>query len=384
MNTLSLFIDFVKSHDRIGNKAKLTGLSVQNFGLIKDRSVYYCNSFAVRFSQSSSSSFSNTVLSLSNLQKYDNIPFLVCLVTDNENKLFLANTTLLTKISHSSQTLTLYNIKGSFNGSDIVKEFEGITNNRNNIQKLYAIHAEIGFEGNLLRLVEATTNISPTGKRFEIGVTEIKNIDKSIQRAIEFCSLQEFHTLKYELDNKVKQYENEILIASHIENVNIRGRIIEYFIAGDDENLKAQLVSDITEEYNKLPAFKTENTLGDYVRVFDNHHTETDIKTKVILLNSNPKAFNIDKFLEFHNRSNTVFLFYFIGIDAEKIFNNILISVFQKDLLKSTILLRHWAGRNSRGVTQFEGTTIRKLLETPSTIIDKKMAREFIQKLYDL
>lgn len=384
MKTLNLFIDFIKSHDGIGNKAKLTDLAVNQFNLTKDRSAYYCNSFAVRFSQSSSGGFSNTVLSLSKLQKYDNIPFLVCLVTETENKLFIANTTFLTKVSHSSQTLTLYNIKGSFNGSDIIKEFEGVINNRDNINKLYAIHSEIGFEGNLPRLVEATTNISPTGKRFEIGETEKENIERSVQRAIEFCSIPEFTILKNELDNKVKQYENEILIASHIENVNIRGRIIEYFIAGDDENLKAQLVSDITEEYNKLPAFKTENTLGDYVRVFDNHHTETDVKTKVVLLNSNPKAYNIDKFLEFHNRSNTVFLFYFIGIDAEKIFNNILISVFQKDLLKSTILLRHWAGRNSRGVTQFEGSTIQKLLETPSTVIDEKIAKEFIQKLYDL
>ena len=384
MKTLNLFIDFIKSHDGIRNKAKLTGLAVNQFNLIKDRSAYYCNSFAVRFSQSSSGGFSNTVLSLSKLQKYDHIPFLVCLVTETENRLFIANTTFLTKVSHSSQALTLYNIKGSFNGSDIIKEFEGVLNNRDNINKLYAIHSEIGFEGNLPRLVEATTNISPTGKRFEIGETEKENIEKSVQRAIEFCSIPDFITLKNELDNKVKKYKNEILIASHIENVNIRGRIIEYFIAGDDENLKAQLVSDITEEYNKLPAFKTENTLGDYVRDFDNHHTETDVKTKVVLLNSNPKAYNIDKFLEFHNRSNTVFLFYFIGIDAEKIFNNILISVFQKDLIKSTILLRHWAGRNSRGVTQFEGSTIQKLLESPSTVIDANIAKEFIQKLYDL
>lgn len=384
MNTLNRFIEFIKSHDGIGNKAKLTALAIDNFNLTKDRSAYYCNSFAVRFSQSTSNGFSNTILSLSKLQKYDNIPFLVCLVTETENKIFLSNTTFLTKISHSSHTLTTYNIKGSFNGSDIMKEFEGVINNANNITKLYAIHSEIGFEGNLARLVEATNNISPTGKRFEIGEPQRKNIEASVNQAIKFCSLPEFLILKKELDNKVNQYENEILIASHIENVNIRGRIIEYFIAGDDEKLKSKLVSDITEEYNKLPAFKTENTLGDYVRVFDNYHTETDVKTKIVLLNSNPKAYNIDKFLEFHNRSNTVFLFYFIGIDAKEIFNTILVSVYQKDLIKSTILLRHWAGRNSRGVTQFEGTAIQKLLETPSTEIDAKLATDFIQKLYDL
>jgi len=384
MKSLNSFIEFVKSQDGIGNKAKLAELAFKRFELVRDRSAYYCNSFAVRFSQSSGKGFSNTILSLSKLQKYDSIPFLVCLVTKNENKIFLANTTFLTKISHSSQALTLYNIKGSFNGSDIIKDFEGVANNRDNIERLFAIHSEIGFEGNLLRLVEATTNISPTGKKFEVGDIEKDNIEKSIKRAMDFCLLPEFQILKSELDKMVNTYQKEILIASHIENVNIRGRIIEYFIAGEDEDLKAQLVNDITEEYNKLPAFKTENTLGDYVRIFDNHHTETDVKTKIVLLNSNPKAYNIDKFLEFHNRSNTVFLFYFIGIDSKKIFNTILVSVFQQDLLESTILLRHWAGRNSRGVTQFEGSTIQKLLEKPSININEKIAKQFIQKLYDL
>ena len=384
MYKVNEFISFIKSYDGIGNKVKLTRLSTIEFGLVKDRSVYYCDSFAVRFSYSSNGSFSNTVLSLSKLQKFDNIPLIVCLVTETENRLYLANSTFLTKISHGSQTFSISNIKGSFNGSDIVKSFDSIENNRDNILRLFAIHAEIGFEGNLVRLVEATNNISPSGKRFDIGDIEKLNIENSIQRAIDFCRSPEFIILKNELDSKVNKYQNEILIASHIENVNIRGRIIEYFIAGDDENLKIKLVKDITEEYNKLPAFKTENTLGDYIRIFEEYHTATDVKTKIVLLNSNPKAYNIDKFLEFHTRDNTVFLFYFIGIDVNKIFNKILISVYQKDLIKSTILLKHWAGRNSRGVTQFEGTTIQKLLENPNNEINLDSSMIFIRNLYDL
>jgi len=45
--------------------------------------------------------------------------------------------------------------------------------------------------------------------------------------------------------------------------------------------------------------FKTDNTLGDYRRIFENHLTETDVKTKIMIFNFNPKAYNIDKFLEF-------------------------------------------------------------------------------------
>ena len=57
--------------------------------------------------------------------------------------------------------------------------------------------------------------------------------------------------LKTDLDNRVKKYENEIRIASNTENVNIRGRTIEYLSAGDDGILKTQLIEEINDEYSK-------------------------------------------------------------------------------------------------------------------------------------
>ena len=68
-------IDFIKSKDGIGNKAVLIEAVQKKFGLTKDRSVFYSENLAIRFSSSHSTSFSNTVLSLSNLQKYDELPF---------------------------------------------------------------------------------------------------------------------------------------------------------------------------------------------------------------------------------------------------------------------------------------------------------------------
>ena len=53
-------------------------------------------------------------------------------------------------------------------------------------------------------------------------------------RAIEFVGSRDYLQLKSELEAKVNQYKTEILIAGLIENVNIRGRIIEYLIAGED------------------------------------------------------------------------------------------------------------------------------------------------------
>lgn len=379
------FIAFVKSKDGIANKSVLIEEVLKAFKLTKDRSVYYSKHFSVRFSYSASSGFSNTVISLSNLQKYDDLPFLVCLTTPKENILYLANSTFLQKISHSSQQLRVDNIRGSINGSDIVKVFNGLTNSPENFAKLFSIHAELGFDGNLVRLVEATNNISPSGKKYEVSETAKKIINTAPARAIEFSKSKDYLQLKSELDAKVDKYKTEILIAGFIENVNIRGRIIEYLIVGEDEKLRESLIQALHNSNRIIPSFRTQNSLGDYMRVFDRFNTETDVKTKIMVLNSNPKAYNIDKLLEFLSVDKSVFMFYFIGLEPNKIANQILVSMFQTDLLKSTILLKHWSGRNSRGVTQFQGETIHKLLlSSGNNEINEKESGQFLTTLIDL
>lgn len=375
---------FIKTHDGINDKSRLSSLVAEEFSLTKDRSVYYCSEFAVRFSSSASRNFGNTVLSLSNLRKVDDRPFIVCLVTPSRNYCLLANTTFLKKISHSSQELRGNNIRGSFNGSDIVREFEGIPNTAENIERLYAIHADIGFDENLPRLVEATNDISPSGTKYVIGEAESSTILAAPQRAIRFVTAQDCGVLKSELDAQVERFRTEILLAALIENVNVRGRIIEYLIAGEDDVLRQELVSALKAGNRGIPQFKTDNTLGDYHRRFDVFDTETDVKTKIMVLNSNPKAYNLDKMLEFLARDQAVFMFYFVGVDPDKIVNTVLISMFQTDLLNGTILLRHWAGRNSRGVSQFEGKIINDLILSPSSDIDETAATGFLRRVMAL
>ena len=133
-------VDFISSKDGRTDKSRLQNEVQEAFGLVKDRSVYYCDWFAIRFCKAASRSFGNTVLALSALHRYDGIPFIVCLVTPTRNYLMLANTTFLRKISHSSQELRRDNIKGSFNGSDIMREFEGIENIPENFEFLYNSH----------------------------------------------------------------------------------------------------------------------------------------------------------------------------------------------------------------------------------------------------
>jgi hypothetical protein len=377
-NKINQLISFIREQNGINDKAKLAALVSDHFHLTKDRSVYYCNDFAIRFSAAATTNFSNTVLSLSNLQKVDDRPFIVCLVTQKENHTFLANTTFLKKISHSSQELRENNIRGSFNGSDIIREFEGIENSSENIHRLFSIHSGLGFEGNLPRLVEATNNISPSGKKFEPNEAERSQILRAPARAIKFSTSADAQQLKSELDSKVEKFKNEILLAALIENVNVRGRIIEYLIAGEDNLLRQEIIDALQGKTNGIPKFKTENSLGDYTREFDEYLTETDVKTKIMVLDSNPKAYNLDKMLEFLASERSVFMFYFIGVEPGKIINTVLVSIFQKRLLNSTILLRHWAGRNSRGVSQFEGKTISQLIIAPESSIDEGEAVNFL------
>jgi hypothetical protein len=377
-------VRFVAARNAINDKAALAKQVVAEFGLTKDRSVFYCGDFAVRFSASANVNFGNTVLSLSNLKKVDDKPFIVCLVTPTANHCLLANTTLLKKISHSSHDLRENNIKGSFNGSDIIRSFEGIQNNGANLERLFEIHAGVGFDGNLPRLVEATNDISPSGKKFTVGPEEQAVILCAPERAASFVKSTDALTLKAELDKKVEKFKNEILLASLIENVNVRGRIIEYLIAGKNEKLRDELIHALQNRDKGIPAFKTDNSLGDYQRFFDGYHTETDVKTKIMILNSNPKAYNIDKMLEFLAREKSVFMFYFVGVDATKIVNTVLVSMFEANLLGCTIVLRHWAGRNSRGVTQFEGKTINSLISSPAFAIDRDVATTFLHELIAL
>lgn len=383
-NLIEQIIEFLRNYDGINDKAKLAKLASDNFRLTKDRSVYYCKDFAIRFNSSATQNFGNTVLSLSNLQKFDDLPFIVCLVTPAYNYAYLANTTFLKKISHSSQELRENNICGSFNGSDIMREFEGILNSPENFERLFNIHSGLEFEGNLIRLVEETNNISPTGSKFEPNVSQRKQIYLAPARAIGFVKSQYAQTLKKELDAKVEKFKNEILLAALIENVNVRGRIIEYLIAGEDDRLRQEIINALQKRSNGIPPFKTKNALGDYTREFREFLTETDVKTKIMILHSNPKAYNLDKALEFLASERSVFMFYFVGIEPVRIVNTVLVSMFQEKLMNATILLKHWAGRNSRGVSQFEGKAIGQLILSPETIINEENSIRFLDHVLEL
>lgn len=242
MNTVCKdFVKYITTTAPKHNKQIVEDDIATKYKLIKDRKVYHNDYFAVRFSysKSSSDSFSNTVLSLSALEKYDKIPFFVVLVRQNaDNLILLSNTTFLKKISHSSQELSMTNIKGSFNGSDIMRTYSEKSNSPENFDFMFALHQGLDWEDNLSRLVDASSKIKPVNQKFNPSKEDIDNIFDSVQRSVDFILSENFSILEEDLNERCNKSRREILIASHIENTNIRGRLIESLITSDNEQRK--------------------------------------------------------------------------------------------------------------------------------------------------
>ena len=98
-------------------------------------------------------------------------------------------------------------------GSTSVNDIE---NCPRNFEILFPIHSELGFEGNLDRLVEATNNISPSGQKASITAEAEKTIMDAPRRAKAFVDSNEYSILKKELDDKTEKYQSEIVLANKI------------------------------------------------------------------------------------------------------------------------------------------------------------------------
>ncbi|NLG87315.1 MAG: hypothetical protein GX489_08885 [Firmicutes bacterium] len=359
------FIQFTKDYcDRHpqSSKGAVAAAVAAHFNLQKDRSLYVCSSFAVRFSYSSSSSFSNVVLSLKKLHQYDDIPVVVVVVRPTGVEFLLANSTFIKKISHSSHRLTTDNICGSFLGNDIIREYDGIPNRPERFEELFNIHQEFTWQENLERIVEATNNIAATNRRFTPTDVGVANILRSAELARDLCADPEYQAIGTKLQQIVIENRDAILQAAAIDNVNLRGNKIEQIITqgGNSHGLQDSSV-----------------TLSSGVRIL------IDIKSKMLDAASAPKAYNIDKFLETLASGNTVVSFFFVGVDrTNSSVVTALTSVLDASLLDATRVQFHWAGRNSRGVTQLTGDWSTVFTEPEQVDVNK--AQEFLNQLIKL
>ena len=358
------YISDYKAKNPHADKAAVQQAFVDWCSPMRVRSVLVSKGFCLRFSQASGNGFSNTVLSLSALQSHDTKPFVVALVRENDVKFFLANTTFLKKISHSSHQLRLDNIKGSFNGSDIMSEYEGIENSPNNFEILFAQHSAFTWEENLERLVEATNAIVGYDRRFRPSNEQLDVLWEAPNRAKASLVDPNFNAIENELVGQVNALAGEILNAASIDNVNLRGNAIEQLLTRGGN---AHELGDL--KYN----------IGDGKRLV------VDIKTKLIDRASAPKAYNIDKMLSFLSEPNSYFAFLIIIVNlSEQTVTARLLSIFDTALLQATGVQYHWAGRTSRGVTQLSGRFGRAGTVDYLPSIDLAESERFLKKLLEI
>jgi hypothetical protein len=363
MRHLFQAIDFIraaKNADPSADKGKLQKLCVEHFGMARVRSVCVGDGYSLRFSQARPGTFSNTVLSLSALKIYDDKPFVVVVVRTNSVSFLLANTTLLRKISHSSRMLRVDNVRGSFNGTDIVSNYGGVANIPENFEELFAEHKAFTWEENLVRLVEATNAIVGRSTRFIPTEGQLAVLLKAPERSANALRSQEFRKIENDLKRQVVQKKREILQAAQIDNVNLRGNAIERIL---------------TESTNQ-------HELGDLQVNLTDGPLLIDIKTKLVDRASAPKAYNIDKMLTFLATPGSVFALLLVRVNiAASSVTATLSPVLEESVLSATRIQHHWAGRASRGVTQLSGVLPS---DGAARHVDLARAGAFINELLDL
>lgn len=367
MDALQESVEFIanyKAANPSADKAAVQAAWVDWAAPQKMRSVFVGNGFAIRFSEAMTGGFSNTVLSLSALAKHDAHPFVVAVVRRSSVDLMLANATFLKKVSHSSQMLRTDNVKGSFNGSDIMMtEFEGTPNTPERFDELYAVHSAFTWEENLERLVEATNEIVARNIRFQPSRAELDLILDAPARFTVAVQSEEFASVERDLTSRMDKARGDILAAAQIDNVNIRGNAIEQLLTGEGNA----------------------HELGDLVQPLANGELVIDVKTKLLDRASAPKAYNVDKLLRLLAEPGSVLAFFMVGVDlARGQVSGRLLTVLDDALRESTVVQHHWAGRGSRGVTQLSGNFGKATSAGYQTAINSDDARRFLRDLVNL
>jgi hypothetical protein len=361
-DTIAFLRQFKAAHPT-ANKAAVEAALVAACGLQKQRSVFVADGFALRLCEANTPSFSNVVLSLSALQRYDSLPLVVCIIRPDRLDFRLANASFLRRISHSSHSFRVDNIRGSFLGHDILDQYEGVPNLPASFDDLFAIHSEFTWEENVARLVEATNAIVGRSTRFEITPEVLARVLEAPGRAAAALKAAEFLKVERTLGALIERRRAELLRAAALENVNIRGNTMEQIITGEvNAHRLGDLIFDLA---------------GDGQLV-------VDIKTKLLDRASAPKAYNIDKMLHLLSQPHSVFGFFFVGLDtARQAVHTRLVSIFDPVILRATRIQTHWAGRQSRGVTQLTGGLARVFEKDYDPSVDVEGGRALLRSFLE-
>lgn len=94
-----------------------------------------------------------------------------------------------------------------------MRAFDGRRNTPDNFEFQYNCDENYSVEENHDRLIEATNNIAPVGRRFMTTESQLDCIRKSVDRAISFLHSEEYVALNSDLNDRVFSDGSETAIA---------------------------------------------------------------------------------------------------------------------------------------------------------------------------
>ena len=115
------------------------------------------------------------------------------------------------------------------------------------IEKLFAIHQAYIWEENVERLVESTNIISPHKSKLAIEGSALNTLLSSPTRTKCFLESREYIDLNNDLNRRTSLVKDAIVVASLINNVNLRGRVIEELITSDDPEIISSIKQSLRD-----------------------------------------------------------------------------------------------------------------------------------------
>ena len=310
-------------------------LLLKEFKLEKvDRNLFAHKDFKIRVASTNSNSpkLGNTFKSFNSIIKYDDLPIILMIVSPNQIYYRLVNLTFIKKVSHSSKLLEVSKIRGNLNGPDIMSEFNGLENSKENFDKLFSMHLLENKKENIERIIRETHNIKAsvsTGKKISVS---LKDFEKYIKTENKLLLSKEFSILEDTDRKKIFNLSKEIIeVFETVDNVNLQGNTIEQLITGSG------------------------NTHGIEDTIYESVYgkIKIDYKTKNLNKKSSPKAVDINKLLETIAEGSR-FLFQLVEYNPEnKEISTCLFSPFEEYVINNSLVQHHWSGRGSLGHIQF-------------------------------
>jgi hypothetical protein len=315
-------------------KEEFCDVVAQRFALTKAGALWVSKDLCIRANQSRSEAFTNTVVSVRKLLQYDDRPIVACLLFPGGLRLLLANTTFVTKVSHSSHGFRVEHPIGSILGTDIATQHAGIANEPCGFARLWALHEAADHAANLARIATATSLLDRPKMSWSPTSEQRDHMLAAPLLAQRVVGLAAYVRAAADLDSRVAARRDAILAAAANPNRKVRGTEIEQIVTA---------------------AIAT-HALADLQLEIDTVTIAVDVKSKRLDRASAPKGYDVAKFLRLLSAGDRLLAIYFVGVDfARGLLSTRLCSVFDRQVLAHSRVEMRWSRRGGLGTVQFHG-----------------------------